>query len=160
MMKKIRKSMDKFIMGVCILLFIFMTTMGIYQISSRYLFKAPSTVSEELISYSFAWMSMLAATYMFGKREHMKMVFFIEKFSKKYQNIIMICGEIIIFLFSAGILIKGGYGITILTMNQSTAALKIAMGYVYMIIPFCGIIICVYSFLNILDILKSMKGEN
>ena len=37
----------------------------------RYIFKSPSTVSEELISYSFAWMSMFAASYIFGKRDHM-----------------------------------------------------------------------------------------
>lgn len=158
-MERVRESFDKILMGICIFLFIFMTATGVYQITSRYLFKSPSTISEELISYSFAWMSMLAATYMFGKRDHMKMVFFVERFSKKYQNLVAICGEIIIFLFSAGVLIRGGCGITLLTMNQATAALKISMGYIYIIIPICGFIICGYSLLNIYDILKNIKGE-
>ena len=76
-MNNIRKGLDKVLLGTCVALFAFMTLMGTYQISSRYIFKAPSTVSEELISYSFAWMAMLAAAYIFGKRDHMKMVFFV-----------------------------------------------------------------------------------
>lgn len=47
--------------------------------------KDPSTISEELISYSFAWMSMFAASYIFGKRDHMRMVFFVERYSKRFN---------------------------------------------------------------------------
>ena len=44
-------------------LFAFMVVIGTYQILVRYLFNRPSTVSEELLTYAFAWMSLLAATY-------------------------------------------------------------------------------------------------
>lgn len=66
-MTEIRNFLNKIILSICVILFMFMTAVGTYQILVRYIFKSPSTVSEELISYSFAWMSMFAASYIFGK---------------------------------------------------------------------------------------------
>ncbi|ERT69187.1 hypothetical protein HMPREF0202_00921 [Cetobacterium somerae ATCC BAA-474] len=158
-MNNIRKGLDKVLLGTCVALFAFMTLMGTYQISSRYIFKSPSTVSEELISYSFAWMAMLAAAYIFGKRDHMKMVFFVEKLTNKTQSLLGVLSELVIFLFSLGVLVRGGSAITALTMTQTTPALRISMGYIYAVLPISGVIICIYSLLNIKDILEKLKEE-
>ncbi|MGL5051070.1 MAG: TRAP transporter small permease [Cetobacterium sp.] len=158
-MSNIRRILDKTILGACVSLFIFMTAIGTYQISSRYIFRSPSTVSEELISYSFAWMAMLSAAYIFGKRDHMRMVFFVDRLSYKSQSLLGILSEAAIFLFSIGVLVKGGSSITALTITQTTPALRISMAYIYVIIPICGLIICLYSLLNIKDILGKLKGE-
>ncbi|MGX6591934.1 TRAP transporter small permease [Cetobacterium ceti] len=157
-MDKFREILDKIIISLCVILFMFMTLVGTYQISARYIFKAPSTVSEELISYSFAWMSMLAASYIFGKREHMKMVFLLESLNKKLQVVLGVLSEVVIFLFALGVLLKGGLAITTLTMTQTTPALGISMGYIYSIIPICGVLICIYSLLNINTLLKEKGG--
>lgn len=153
-MEGIRKSLDKLILGICVILFMLMTIVGTYQILVRYVFKSPSTISEELISYSFAWMSMFAASYIFGKRDHMRMVFFIEKFSKNAQKTVGIITEIVILLFALGVLVGGGSYITSLSMTQMTPALKISMGYIYLVIPVCGVMTAIYSVLNIIDLMK------
>lgn len=158
-MNKIREFLDKSLLKICVFLFAFMTVMGTYQIASRYIFKSPSTISEELISYTFAWMSMLAASYIFGKRDHMKMVFFVEKFGEKTQKIFAILSELVILLFSLGVLIRGGIAITMLTLTQTTPALRVSMGYIYGVIPICGVIISVYSLLNIKDLLENRVEE-
>ncbi len=158
-MKSLRNFLDKIIIGICVILFAFMTVVGTYQILTRYVFKAPSTVSEELISYSFAWMSMFAASYIFGKRDHMRMVFFVEKYNKKTQTLIGILSEIVILAFAVLVLVWGGISITSLTMTQTTPALRISMGYVYSVIPTCGLITAVYSLLNISDLLSDLKKE-
>ena len=36
---------------------------------------SPSTVSEELLTYSFTWMALLSSALVFGKRDHMRMGF-------------------------------------------------------------------------------------
>ncbi|MGL4671289.1 MAG: TRAP transporter small permease [Cetobacterium sp.] len=158
-MSNTRKVLDRVILGACVALFMFMTVIGTYQISSRYIFKSPSTVSEELISYSFAWMAMLAASYIFGKRDHMRMVFFIDRLTHKAQGLLGVFSEAAIFLFSLGVLVRGGSSITTLTMTQTTPALRISMGYIYAVLPICGVIICMYSLLNIKDILEHLKEE-
>lgn len=134
-----------------------MTVVGTYQILVRYVFKSPSTISEELISYSFAWMSMFAASYIFGKRDHMRMVFFIEKFTKNAQRTVAVITELVILLFALGVLVGGGSYITSLSMTQMTPALKISMGYIYLVIPVCGVMTSIYSILNIVDLMKNSK---
>lgn len=158
-MEKLREGLDKLILLICVALFMFMTAVGTYQISARYILKDPSTISEELISYSFAWMSMFAASYVFGKRDHMRMVFFVEKFSKKEQLYIGILSEIVILLFAFGVLVCGGKAITELTMTQISPALRISMGYVYSVLPTCGVITSIYSIFNIKDLLNKLKEE-
>lgn len=156
-MEGIRKGLDKLILFICVVLFMLMTVVGTYQILVRYVLKSPSTISEELISYSFAWMSMFAASYIFGKRDHMRMVFFIEKFTKNAQKTVAIITEIVILLFALGVLVGGGSYITSLSMTQMTPALKISMGYIYLVIPVCGIMTSIYSVLNIVDLMKNSK---
>lgn len=158
-MEKLREGLDKLILFICVVLFMFMTVVGTYQILSRYVLKDPSTISEELISYSFAWMSMFAASYVFGKRDHMRMVFFIEKFNKKTQVLIGILSEIVVFLFAFGVLVCGGKAITSLTMTQISPALRVSMGYVYSVLPTCGFITSLYSIFNIKDLLNKLKEE-
>ncbi|WP_300341101.1 TRAP transporter small permease [Fusobacterium sp.] len=158
-MENLRNGLDKLILFICVVLFMFMTAVGTYQISVRYIFKDPSTISEELISYSFAWMSMFAASYVFGKRDHMRMVFFVEKFNKKTQLYIAILCEIVILLFAFGVLVCGGKAITELTMTQISPALRISMGYVYSVLPTCGIITSIYSILYIRDLFIRLKEE-
>ena len=96
----IRNVMNKVIRIVCILLFAFMVIIGTYQILVRYIFNSPSTVSEELLTYSFTWMSLFAAAYVFGKREHMRMGFLADKLNKKKLTILNVIIEIIIIAFA------------------------------------------------------------
>lgn len=157
-MNTLRQYLDKIMEWVCIILFAFMTVIGTYQIVTRYVFNAPSTISEELLTYTFTWMALLAAAYVFGKRDHMRMAFFSEKFSEKIQIILAIISEIVIILFSALVLIYGGFSITKLTMTQQSASLGIPMGYIYFVLPVSGIVTVIYNIMNIIDLNSKLKN--
>ena len=79
-MHKIRAGIMRVLGIVITCLFALMTLIGTYQIVTRYFFNRPSTVSEELLTYSFTWMALLASAYVFGKRDHMRMGFLADKF--------------------------------------------------------------------------------
>lgn len=147
----IRKWMDKIIMGACIFLFALMVIIGSYQIITRYFFNHPSTFSEELLTYSFTWMALLASAYVFGKRDHMRMAFIADKLKGTPKKVLDIVIELMIFVFSLGCLVWGGWSIMQLSMQQKTASLGVPMGYIYTILPVCGVAICVYCVLNIID---------
>lgn len=152
-MRAIRRGLDQILGGVNVFLFGFMVVVGSYQILVRYLFNKPSTVSEELLTYSFTWMALLAAAYVFGKREHMRMGFLADRLTPGKRQALDIVIEGIIFLFASIVLVYGGLQITMLTMTQKTASLGIPMGYVYMVVPICGALILVYSVLNLLELM-------
>ena len=140
--------LDRGLMGANVLLFAFMVVLGTYQILVRYLFNSPSTVSEELLTYAFAWMSLLAAAYEFGQRDHMRMGFFADRLPEKYQKGLALFSEILTLAFAGVVMIYGGIRITMLTMTQKTASLGIPMGYVYGIVPVCGCLIFIYNIWN------------
>ena len=85
---KIRKGIDTVLSSACVLLFAMMVVVGTYQIVTRFIFNKPSTVSEELLTYTFAWMAMLASAYVFGKRDHMKMSFLVDKLPEGKRRVL------------------------------------------------------------------------
>ena len=52
-LEKIRKVIDVVLSSACAIVFAVMVIVGTYQIVVRYFFNSPSTVSEELLTYSF-----------------------------------------------------------------------------------------------------------
>ena len=156
-MLKIKAGIMRVLSIVIIFLFAFMTVIGTYQIVTRYFFNKPSTVSEELLTYSFTWMALLASAYVFGKRDHMRMGFVADKLSPDKLKVLNIILEVITIAFSAIVMVYGGISITKLSMTQKTASLGIPMGYIYLVIPISGILIVIYSVLNIIDLAR--KGE-
>ena len=148
---QLRKGINKVLGTVCIVLFAIMVIVGTYQIVTRFVFNSPSTVSEELLTYTFAWMAMFATAYVFGKRDHMKMTFVVDKLSPEKRKILDIVIEVLIIVFAAAVLIYGGFTIMDLTMTQKTASLGVSMGVIYSVMPVSGILIAVYGVLNIAD---------
>jgi len=159
-LQKFKYTLNKALEIVCIGLFIFITIIGSYQIITRYIFNSPSTVSEELLTFSFTWLALLAASLVFSKREHMRMGYLADKLKGNSSHILNIIIEILIMLFSALILVYGGFSITKLTRTQITASLGIPMSYVYAVVPVSGILTIIYNFINICEIISSMKNSN
>ena len=148
---KIRKGMNFVVSTICIVLFAVMVIVGTYQIVTRFIFNSPSTISEELLTYSFAWMAMFASAYVFGKRDHMRMTFVVDKLPKIQRRILEIIIELIVIAFAAIVLVYGGFTIMGLTMTQKTASLGVMMGVIYSVLPICGILIAIYGVMNVID---------
>ena len=149
---KIRKGMNTVVSTICIVLFAVMVVVGTYQIITRFIFNSPSTVSEELLTYTFAWMAIFSSAYVFGKRDHMRMTFVADKLPKEQRKILEIVIELLIIAFAVIVLIYGGFTIMGLTMTQKTASLGVMMGVVYAVVPICGILIAIYGVLNVIDL--------
>ena len=149
---KIRKGMNAVVSTICIILFAVMVVVGTYQIITRFVFNNPSTISEELLTYTFAWMAIFSSAYVFGKRDHMRMTFVADKLPKEQRKILEIVIELLIIAFAVIVLIYGGFTIMGLTMTQKTASLGVMMGVIYAVVPICGILIAIYGVLNVIDL--------
>ena len=104
-MHKLRAAIMKILGVVITLLFILMTLVGTYQIVTRYFFNRPSTISEELLTYSFTWMSLLASTYVFGKRDHMRMGFMADKLTGPARRYLEVFIDALSFFFAAVVMV-------------------------------------------------------
>ena len=153
-MSRLKNILDKCIEKFIVIILTIMVIVALWQVASRYVFNSPSTISEELLRYCLIWLAMLGSAYMFGLREHMSMTFLVEKFDERTRDKLAILSEVVIILLSAAVLVYGGVNITLLTMNQISAALGISMGYIYMVLPLSGILMIFYGVNNILNIVN------
>ncbi|GAA0741178.1 TRAP transporter small permease [Clostridium oceanicum] len=158
-MKALKNSLNKILEVICIGLFAFITILGTYQIITRYVFNSPSTISEELLTFSFTWLALLASALVFGKRDHMRMEFVANLFKGKGAVMLSIFSELMILIFAVIVLIYGGTQITKLTTMQITASLGVKMSYIYVIVPISGCLTALYSVINIFEEISKLKSE-
>lgn len=162
-MNKSRNLLNKSIEVICMILLVFMVVLGTWQIITRYVLNNPSTVSEDLLIYSFVWMALLGSAYVFGKKDHMTMVFFRNKLENKSPRVkvgLSIMTELVVLVFSALVLVLGGVQISNLAMGQISPALGIPMGYIYLALPLSGVITIIYNILNLFDLKQQLTDSN
>ena len=151
-MQKVRNVLNKILdvlAGGSMAVMVILTT---YQVITRYVFKAPSTWSEELVGYLFGWSTLFGATIVSGERGHMNIPIIIDRFNPTLRKAFHIFAEVIAFLFSAAILVFGGIQVSRLAMGQQTSSLGVAVGVFYWAMPLCGVVILLYSVMNIIGI--------
>lgn len=158
-MKAVRNALTRILNVLAGVSFIAMVVLTCWQVFTRYVLKNPSSWSEELVSYLFAWASLLGASLVTGERGHMNIPILVEKCSPLVQKILGVFGELVAFAFSAIILVYGGVEITQLAMGQMTSSLGVQVGIFYIVMPLCGVLNMVYTVLNIVDICKGSTQD-
>ncbi len=153
-MKTLRNVLNKILNVLAGVSLLAMVVLTCWQVFTRYILQNPSSWSEELVSYLFAWASLFGASLVTSERGHMNIPIIVERMGEKMQKFFGIVGELIAFAFSAVILVYGGISITKLAMGQMTSALGVAVGVFYIVLPICGVINMIYTVLNIIDISK------
>lgn len=158
-MKTLRKVLNQLLHVLAGVSFLAMVVLTCWQVITRYLLKNPSTWSEELVSYLFAWASLFGASLVTGERGHMNIPILVDRMQPNLQKLFNIFAEIVAFAFSAIILVYGGIQISQLAMGQMTSSLGVAVGVFYVALPVCGILNMIYTILNIIDICKTEQTE-
>ena len=114
-----------------------------YQVVARYIFSSPSSVTEILTRYSFVWLIIISATYMFGQREHINIAVLKDKLPGKAKTAVNIIIECVTIVFAGLIMVFGGFKITQMNFVQYDSILHIPTGIIYSIIPICGVKMCI-----------------
>ena len=153
-MKQLRKILDNVLSVLAGVSFLAMVALTCWQVFTRYILQNPSSWSEELVSYLFAWMALLGASIVVGERGHMNIPILVDRMGPGARKVLNIFAEIVACVFAAVILVYGGVQITTLAMGQMTSSLGVPIGIFYVVLPLCGVINIVYTILNIIGILK------
>ncbi|MGN0994562.1 MAG: TRAP transporter small permease, partial [Butyricicoccus sp.] len=86
-MKALRKVLDTVLHVLAGVSFLAMVILTCWQVFTRYILGDPSTWSEELVGYLFAWMSLFGAALVTGERGHMNIPIIIERFGPGLQKL-------------------------------------------------------------------------
>ncbi len=158
-MDKVKSMMDKILAAMCAFLLGFMTILTGYQVFMRYVVKNPSTMSEDMLSFSFVWVSLLGSALVFGQKDHMKLSLFSDKVKGKGQVALSIFSELLIMIIVISVFLFGGKKFMEVGALQLSPTLNISMDWIYVILPISGILIVVYNVINIVQIIQNYNGE-
>lgn len=154
-MEKLKKGLNGLLSVLAGGSFLVMVALVVYQVVTRYIFNNPSSWSEELVSYMFAWTSLFGACLVTGQRGHMNIPLLVDKAKPATRKALNIFSEVIIFIFSAVILVYGGIKVTSLAMGQLTSSLGCPVGVFYAVLPVAGVIMALYALINIVELCKN-----
>lgn len=117
------------------------------QIGARYILGDPFDFTEELARYLLIWLALLASTYAYSKRLHVALDLLITKLSRKNAARLNMFIHATIGLFALLVLTYGGALLVELSfeLDQTSAAMGIPIGYVYLVIPVSGILMTLYA---------------
>lgn len=138
MIDKIMGGLQWVLEGLIFVLFLIVVCSGAMQIVGREFLQKSFIWSEELCRYAGIWLIMLATAILFGNDSHINLDYFLLKFPKKIQKVIMFINYVVMI----GVMVWFTYyTLVIIQRSGSTPspALSIPMGIVYLCLVFCGI---------------------
>jgi TRAP-type C4-dicarboxylate transport system permease small subunit len=166
MMTNLREYVDRMLEWLLILLMALMVFNVIWQVLTRFVLQDPSSYTEEVARYLLIWLGLLGAGYCVGQRSHLAIDVVTSRFSEPLKSISTVFSHAVIFLFAVVVLVTGGYRLVEITLSfhQTSAALQIPLGYVYLALPFSGLLIAFYSIMSLIEVgrmfFTEVVGEN
>ncbi len=156
-MEKVTRIVDKILSVFLMLLMALMVLTVTWQVVSRFILNTPSSYTEELARFLLIWIGLLGAGYALRTRAHLGIDILPNALHglKRKWLLWFVYGLVITFSFF--VMVIGGFRLVDLTfsLDQTSAALGIRMGYVYSVIPLSGLVMIFYSLAAMIDISKN-----
>lgn len=150
-MAQLYKNINRIIEALLVGIFSLLVIDVLWQVFSRYVMNKSYSFTEEFARFALIWLSILGAAYLSGKRQHLSMDFLLRKLGPSQMRRRMQIIEVMVFIFALVVMVIGGGNLvyTTLYLGQVSAAMNVALGYVYAIVPISGLLIMFYSVYNI-----------
>lgn len=142
-----KDKIDKYLGYILVALMMMMTLDVLWGVITRYAMGSQADWSEELARFLLIWIGLLGAAFASGKGMHLAIDLLQPTLSVLNQRRLTIIISLLIIVFVTAVLIVGGLRLMFLTSNlgQLSAALRIPMYIVYMILPISGVLIVYYK---------------
>jgi TRAP-type C4-dicarboxylate transport system permease small subunit len=156
----VRRVVDRALERFLIALMSLMVMNVLWQVATRFLFRNPSSFTEEIARYLLVWVGILGGAYAVGKRIHLAIDLLPSRFRGRRKAMLELFIEICVFFFAAMVLVVGGSGLVWLTLDlgQTSAALQIPLGFIYLVLPLSGLLMMFYSTLHGAEALNRLRA--
>ncbi len=136
-----KPHLDRALERALALLMAAMVLAVLWQVATRYLLRDPSSLTEELARFGLMWLGLLGASYGFGQRAHLAVELLPR--NRILELVVAAC----VAAFAMFILVIGGLRLVhaTLALGQTSPALHLERGYVYLALPLSGALILFYT---------------
>ena len=153
------KKLNHFLEWTVVFLLSIMLLSVLWGVATRYIFENPSSWTEELARFTLIWVSILGAAYISGKDAHIAIDLLPSYLSLKNNLRLRIFVAVTVALFVLAVFIVGGlrYVYISFKLGQTSAALELPMGYVYLILPIAGLIVIHFKIIQFNQTARELK---
>lgn len=112
----------------------------LWGVATRFIFDSPSWWTEETARLLLIWLTMLGAPVASARHEHLGLEAFVDTLEPATRKGVAVFSELVVIVFSLAVLLYGG-GVLVtetLQAGQTTPALGVSMGYIYLAAPLGG----------------------
>lgn len=155
MLRQVRGFIDFWLSRALMLLMAASVLNVLWQVFTRFILQHPSSYTEELARFLLVWIGLLGASYASGKGMHLAIDYFANKLRPGIRKYISMVIQGMVLLFALSVMVVGGVRLVFITLflDQTSAALQVKLGYVYLVLPLSGIIIMFYAIVAFFDLL-------
>ncbi len=157
-MNKLTAIIDRALRYFLVFLMAFLVLDVTWQVFSRYILNAPSSYTEEIARFTLIWIGLVGAAHVLRMRMHLGIDLLVKGLVGRMRYIVLTLSWLTILSFAFFVMTMGGFYLVFLTfsLDQTSAALGIRMGYVYLAIPLSGILMCFYAITPFLEMFKGI----
>lgn len=160
-LRQIKRGLDRGLEWLVVIVMAVLVLDVTWQVITRFLLPKPSSWTEELATFLMIWVGLLGASVALKRRAHLGIDYFVGKLSPRRQVLTGIVAFTLTTLFSLFVMVIGG--ITLVTRMlmgaQTSAALGIRMGYVYLAVPISGAFLVLYSIEGLLETIRGGRAD-
>lgn len=130
--------------GVCLMC---MASFVFLNVIMRYFFNSGLTWAEEASRYLFIWLIFLGAVVAQQENVHLGMDTLVTRLSAKNKRYLFIFNNLLIVATMA-LVVDGTYKLTLLTMDQVSASMRLPLAFVYasgLVCSLAMVIICLHN---------------
>jgi TRAP-type C4-dicarboxylate transport system permease small subunit len=155
----IRKKIDKGLEWTLVFIMSVLVIDVLWQVTSRYLMKSPSSFTDELAGYLLVWVGLLGAAYVAGRREHLAIDILLQKSSPQRRYKLELIISVLIIIFALTVMVIGGSWLayTRFFLSVKSAALGLPLGFVYLVLPISGVLIAYFDIDNMIKMIKQNR---
>jgi TRAP-type C4-dicarboxylate transport system permease small subunit len=161
-MVSLKEKLDKIVGTMLMVIMAVMVINVTWQVFSRYVIQSPSSFTDELSRYLLVWLGMLGAAYVAGQGNHLAIDLLPTKLTGEAKRRLLIVINVVIILFVIPVMIMGGSNLVYITyiLEQKSATLQLPLAYVYMMIPFSGLLVLFYQLVDLTTLIKKQDAPN
>ena len=148
-----KRRINQYLAAFLIFLMAIMTLDVLWGVFTRYVLNNQASWSEELARFLLIWVGILGAAYASGQKLHLSIDLLQPRLTIENQKRLSVLINLLIIGFALTVMVIGGFRLMYLTsvLGQTSAALRIPIASVYVIIPISGLLIIYYKVSELLE---------
>jgi TRAP-type C4-dicarboxylate transport system permease small subunit len=157
-----RQSVPERALGWLLVLLMAVSVLNVlWQVFTRFALSDPSSFTEELARYLLIWIGLLGAAYASGQRMHLAIDLLPTRLRGRSRTALAVFGHLCVVTFATGVLTLGGLRLVLLTfsLGQTSAALGVPLGWVYLALPGSGILIAGFAVRDLVELVRGRRAS-